>query len=68
MSRKALVIEDEKELGQLLGEHLRRWGYATSILRAVAGWPTKFLHRQPGGMALVHAFANGHADFRVFGV
>ena len=24
MSRKALVVEDEKELGLLLGEHLRR--------------------------------------------
>jgi two-component system OmpR family response regulator len=32
MSRKALVIEDEKELGQLLGEHLRRWGYEPTIL------------------------------------
>ncbi len=32
MSRKALVIEDEKELGLLLGEHLRRWGYEPTIL------------------------------------
>ncbi len=32
MSRKALVVEDEKELGMLLGEHLRRWGYEPTIL------------------------------------
>lgn len=27
MSRKALVVEDEKELGELLAAHLRQWGY-----------------------------------------
>lgn len=32
MERKALVIEDERELGMLLGEHLRRWGYEPAIL------------------------------------
>ena len=32
MSRKALVVEDEKELGMLLGEHLRRWGYEPTVL------------------------------------
>src|SRR5262249_29847715 len=32
MSRKALVVEDEKELGELLGEHLRRWGYEPTLL------------------------------------
>lgn len=32
MIRKALVIEDEKELAELLGEHLRRWGYEPTIL------------------------------------
>jgi two-component system OmpR family response regulator len=32
MSRKALVVEDEKELGMLLGEHLKRWGYEPTIL------------------------------------
>jgi len=32
MGRKALVIEDEKELANLLGEHLRRWGYEPTIL------------------------------------
>ncbi len=30
--RKALVVEDEKELGMLLGEHLRRWGYEPTVL------------------------------------
>jgi two-component system OmpR family response regulator len=32
MTRKALVIEDEKELGQLFGEHLRRWGFEPTVL------------------------------------
>lgn len=32
MTRKALVIEDERELGQLLGEHLRRWGFEPTVL------------------------------------
>jgi two-component system OmpR family response regulator len=33
MSRKALVVEDEKELGMLLGEHLRRWGYEPFVIQ-----------------------------------
>jgi two-component system OmpR family response regulator len=32
MGQKALVVEDEVELGQLLGEHLRSWGYEPHIL------------------------------------
>lgn len=32
MVRRALIIEDEMELGQLLGEHLRAWGYEPHIL------------------------------------
>ncbi len=32
MSQKALVVEDEKELGMLLAEHLRRWGYEPTVL------------------------------------
>src|SRR5688572_22569904 len=32
MRRKALIVEDEKELAQLLGEHLRRWGFEPTIL------------------------------------
>lgn len=31
MVRKALVIEDEKELGLLLAEHLRRWGFDATV-------------------------------------
>jgi DNA-binding response OmpR family regulator len=41
MSRKALVVEDEKELGMLLGEHLRRWGYEPTVLnegKSVVSW------------------------------
>ena len=32
MSRKALIVEDEKELGELLGEHLRAWDFEPTIL------------------------------------
>src|SRR5688572_17447541 len=32
MVRKALVVEDEQELGQLLAEHLRRWGFEPTVL------------------------------------
>lgn len=31
MVRKALVIEDEQELGMLLAEHLRRWGFDPTV-------------------------------------
>lgn len=31
MALKALVIEDEKELGALLAEHLRRWGFEPTV-------------------------------------
>jgi CheY-like chemotaxis protein/anti-sigma regulatory factor (Ser/Thr protein kinase) len=27
MPRKALIVDDERELGELLSEHLRRWGF-----------------------------------------
>lgn len=32
MGRKALIVEDEREFGQLLSEHLRAWGYEPHIL------------------------------------
>ena len=32
MDRKALIIDDEVDLGQLLAEHLRRWGYEPTVL------------------------------------
>jgi len=41
MGRKALVVEDEKELGMLLGEHLRRWGFEPTVMhegKAVVAW------------------------------
>src|SRR5438309_1329551 len=47
MGRKALVVEDEKELGMLLGEHLRRWGYEPTVLnegKPVISWVR---HHQP---------------------
>lgn len=41
MTRKALIVEDEDELGQLLGEHLRSWGFTPTIFNAgkdVVNW------------------------------
>ncbi|MFO0968200.1 MAG: ATP-binding protein [Gemmataceae bacterium] len=41
MERKALVVEDEKELGQLLAEHLKRWGFTPTVLnegKAAVPW------------------------------
>jgi two-component system, OmpR family, response regulator len=32
MSRTALIVEDEKDTGHLLSEHLRRWGFEPFIL------------------------------------
>ena len=32
MARKALIIDDEVDLGQLLAEHLRRWGFEPTVL------------------------------------
>ena len=32
MSRIALVVEDEKDTGFLLSEHLRRWGFQPTVL------------------------------------
>src|SRR5215210_7200468 len=32
MGQIALVVEDEVELGELLGAHLRAWGYEPTIL------------------------------------
>lgn len=44
MVRKALVVEDEKELGLLLGEHLRRWGFDPTVMhegKSVVSWVTQ---------------------------
>ncbi len=32
MNRKALVVEDEQDTGQILAEHLRRWGFEPTVL------------------------------------
>src|SRR5436190_596073 len=32
MSRTALIVEDEKDTGALLGEYLRRWGFDPTVL------------------------------------
>src|SRR5947209_557300 len=47
MSRKALVVEDEKELGMLLGEHLRRWGYEPTVLNEGSSVIKWVRHHQP---------------------
>jgi DNA-binding response OmpR family regulator len=44
MNRKALIVDDEKELGQLLAEYLRRWGYEPTHLlegKSVVDWVLK---------------------------
>src|SRR3954451_10845432 len=44
MSRKALIVEDEQNLGQILAEHLRRWGFEPTHLlegKAVVEWGQK---------------------------
>src|SRR3974390_2147458 len=32
MARVALVVEDERDIGFLLAEHLRRWGFDPTLL------------------------------------
>jgi two-component system OmpR family response regulator len=32
MSRKALIVEDEKDLGMILAEHLSNWGFEPTLL------------------------------------
>jgi CheY-like chemotaxis protein len=44
MSRKALIVEDEQELGLILGEHLRHWGFEPTHLlegKHVVDWARK---------------------------
>jgi DNA-binding response OmpR family regulator len=41
MARKALVVEDEKDTGNVLAEHLRRWGFDPTVLaegKPAVGW------------------------------
>lgn len=41
MTRKALVVEDEKDTGFLLAEHLKRWGFEPTVLeegKNAVGW------------------------------
>jgi CheY-like chemotaxis protein/anti-sigma regulatory factor (Ser/Thr protein kinase) len=38
MIRKALVVEDERDTGQILAQHLRNWGYEPTVLQE--GKPT----------------------------
>jgi two-component system, OmpR family, response regulator len=52
MSRKALVVEDEKELGMLLGEHLRRWGYEPTVLHEGASATAWVREHQPSVILL----------------
>jgi two-component system OmpR family response regulator len=52
MTRKALVVEDEQDLGMILAEHLKNWGYEPTLLtegkRAVE-WAQ---HNQPAVILL----------------
>jgi CheY-like chemotaxis protein/anti-sigma regulatory factor (Ser/Thr protein kinase) len=52
MLRKALIVEDERGLGQLLGEHLRRWGYEPTIFNEGAGVVPWVRQNQPAVVLL----------------
>ena len=44
MAAKTLIVEDEPELGELLAEHMRRWGFDPVVLRQgklVVDWVRK---------------------------
>jgi CheY-like chemotaxis protein/anti-sigma regulatory factor (Ser/Thr protein kinase) len=44
MTRKALIVDDEQELGLILAEHLKHWGYEPTVLtegKHVVEWATK---------------------------
>jgi two-component system, OmpR family, response regulator len=44
MNRKALIVDDEEDLGMVLAEHLRNWGFEPSVLvegKHVVEWVTK---------------------------
>ena len=44
MSRKALIVDDEQEIGMILAEHLRRWGFEPTVLlegKNVVDWVMK---------------------------
>jgi two-component system OmpR family response regulator len=44
MSRKALIVDDEQELGLILAEHLKQWGFEPTVLhegKNVVDWATK---------------------------
>ena len=45
MNRKALIVEDEKELALILAEHLKHWGFEPTLLyegKDVIEWARKF--------------------------
>ena len=44
MTRKALIVDDEQELGQILAEHLRLWGFEPTLMfegKDVVEWVAK---------------------------
>ena len=44
MTRKALIVEDEQDLGQILAEHLTLWGFTPTVLcegKPVVDWVIK---------------------------
>ena len=47
MVQKALIVEDEVELGQLLAEHLRRWGFQPTHLAEGKGAIDWARHESP---------------------
>jgi two-component system OmpR family response regulator len=47
MSRIALIVEDEKDTGQLLAEHMRRWGFDPTVLTEGKPAITWVRHNKP---------------------
>jgi DNA-binding response OmpR family regulator len=44
MNRRALIVDDDEEIGQILAEHLRRWGYEPTHIttgKTVVDWVQK---------------------------
>jgi two-component system OmpR family response regulator len=47
MNRIALIVEDEKDTGQLLAEHMRRWGFDPTVLTEGKPAITWVRHNKP---------------------
>jgi CheY-like chemotaxis protein len=64
MSRIALIVEDEQDTGQLLAEHLRRWGFNPTVL--VEGKPAiSWVRQNKPDMILLDLLLPGMDGFTI---